>query len=59
MNIERGSVIVESVDPSVFAMPTEATVFFGPESYHGWDFEFFYMNIRENAKLRLERFLNR
>jgi hypothetical protein len=59
VDVERGSVIVESVDPTVFAMPPGAAVFFGTESYHMWDFEFFYMNIRENARLRLERFLAR
>jgi hypothetical protein len=31
--------------------------FFGPASYHEWDYEFYYMNIRENAALRLKRFL--
>ena len=57
LDVERGSVIVTSVDPAVFAMPPPAEPLFGPESYHAWDFEFFYMNIRENAKLRMERFL--
>ena len=59
VDVERGSVIVESVDPIVFAMPIGAVVFFGTESYHMWDFEFFYMNIRENANLRLSHFMNR
>jgi hypothetical protein len=58
LDVERGSVIVTSVDPAIYAMPPETEALFGPESYHGWDFEFFYMNIRENARLRLERFLS-
>jgi hypothetical protein len=58
LDAARGSVIITSVDPEVFAMPRETEPLFGPESYHGWDFEFFYMNIRENAALRLERFID-
>jgi hypothetical protein len=58
LDVERGSVIVESVDPAVYGMPPPTEPLFGPESYHQWDFEFFYMNIRENARVRLERFLN-
>ena len=58
VDVERGALIVESVDPEVFAIPRVGEALFGPESYHSWDFMFFYMNIRENAMLRLERFLN-
>jgi hypothetical protein len=32
---------------------------FGPESYHGSDYSFFYFNIRENARLRAETWLGR
>ena len=59
VNLERGSVICGSVTPALYAMPRESAAFFGPESYHGRDYEFYYMNIRENAALRLERFLNK
>jgi hypothetical protein len=58
VDVKRGSVISVSVDPAIYSVPTGAATFFGTESYHQWDFEFFYMNIRENAKLRLNRFLN-
>ena len=51
--------ICESVEPAKYAMPAESAAFFGTESYHGWDYEFYYMNIRENAALRLEHFLKR
>lgn len=30
---------------------------FGPESYHGSDYSFFYYNIRENARLRAETWI--
>ncbi|MDR2724518.1 MAG: DUF3089 domain-containing protein [Candidatus Adiutrix sp.] len=59
VDIGRGSVICESVDPAVYAMPGKYAAFFGPESYHGWDYEFYYMNIRENAALRLDIFLTK
>ena len=58
VNVERGALIVESVDPALYAIPKMGEALFGPESYHSWDFMFFYMNIRENAMLRLERFLS-
>lgn len=57
VDLERGSVICDSVPPALYAVPAEAAALFGPESYHGWDFGFYYMNIRENAQLRLNAFL--
>jgi hypothetical protein len=57
VDVARGSVISESVDPAVYSMPAGAAIFFGAESYHQWDFEYYYLNIRENARLRMNRFL--
>ena len=37
----------------------EAKALFGPESYHGCDFSFFYYNIRENAKLRIKKWFEK
>lgn len=48
----RGVVVCESVDPATYAVPMADI--FGPESYHGYDYGFYYMNIRENAALRVE-----
>ena len=31
---------------------------FGPGNYHVYDFSFFHMNIRENAKLRAAAFVS-
>ncbi|MFT0898970.1 DUF3089 domain-containing protein [Candidatus Methanoprimaticola sp. MG2] len=56
VDLDRGSVIVESVDPEVYSNGAEAL--FGPQSYHGQDYDFFYMNIRENAGDRIEAFLS-
>lgn len=58
VNLERGSVIVSSVDPEKYALPEEAWPMFGPESYHGSDYAFFYQNIHENAKLRISNYLD-
>lgn len=55
VDVERGSVICDSVDPKEYA--TDAEQLFGPESYHGWDFNFYFMNIRQNAENRLNNFL--
>ena len=56
VDVERGSVIVTSVDKSL-AVP--AVDLFGPESYHSNDYEFFYQNIRENAELRIRTALKK
>ena len=56
VDVERGSVIVTTVDPSL-AVP--AVDLFGPESYHNNDYGFFYQNIRENAELRIRTALEK
>lgn len=53
---ERGSVICDNVDPAKYAAPAQMESLFGPESYHGWDYKFYYMNMRENAEQRLDHF---
>ena len=53
----RGSVICTTVDPAEYATPSSMASLFGTESYHGWDYGFYYMNIRENAELRTKNFL--
>ena len=58
LDLARGSVIVESLDPALFAVPPGTESSFGNQSFHMWDIELFYMNIRQNARLRLERFLS-
>jgi len=53
---ERGVVICESADRSVYALSEPAHVLFGPESYHSYDYGFYYMNLRENVKARISAF---
>lgn len=55
IDLDRGSVVCTSVDPDDYATDMEAL--FGPESYHPWDFGFYYANLRENAQLRADNFL--
>lgn len=59
VDLKRGTVVVNSVEckkyTDVLAWGEEVKAMFGPESYHGCDFSFFYYNIRENAKLRVKK----
>ena len=52
VDTERGVVVVTSVDPAIHAIPVFHE-FFGPESYHNRDYEFFYNNIRQNVADRI------
>lgn len=38
--------------------PMDPVMGFGPESYHGGDYDLWYSNIQENVRLRVERYLN-
>lgn len=38
--------------------PMDPAMGFGPESYHGGDYDLWYNNLRENVKLRVERYLS-
>ena len=59
LDLERGTVIV--TEPrlekcAVTKIPglKRLESVFGPASYHGCDYTFFYLNIRENARLRAD-----
>ena len=59
IDLERGSVMVMNPEFEQYAisklMGLEAIEHvFGPASYHGCDYSFFYLNIRENARTRSE-----
>lgn len=64
LDLERGTVIVTEPGLSKYAI-TEIPGFgkfesvFGPASYHGCDYSFFFLNIRENAKMRAEAWFNK
>lgn len=63
LDVTRGTVVVSSekckVYSDVIAWGKEVEPLFGPESYHGCDFGFFYHNIRENAKRRLQKYIEK
>ncbi len=64
LDLERGSVMV--MNPAfekytitrLTGLDNLETVF-GPASYHGCDYSFFYLNIRENARLRAKTWMQK
>lgn len=58
VDLERGVVICETADPELYAIAAPGDELFGPESYHGNDYGLYYMNLRENVKLRIASFFN-
>ncbi|MBQ7568246.1 DUF3089 domain-containing protein [bacterium] len=56
LDLKRGVVVCRSADPNVWAVKHKDM--FGPQSYHSWDYGFYYENIRQNAKLRIDNFLS-
>ena len=57
LDLERGTVIVTEPKLAMFAITKvpgyrKFEPVFGPASYHGCDYSFFYLNIRENAFVR-------
>jgi hypothetical protein len=57
--VERGVVVVSTDAAKPFAIPAAMQDLFGPESFHGQDYGFFYMNIRKNAEDRISAYLNK
>ena len=63
LDLERGSVMVmnpafEKYTITALTGLDDLEPVFGPASYHGCDYSFFYLNIRENARLRAEAWKN-
>ena len=59
INPERGTVVVTDPRLKKFAITAipgfrKLEPVFGPESYHGCDYSFFYQNIRKNARARMK-----
>ena len=51
IDLSRGSVICSTVDPAKYSVPAQAI--FGPESYHLYDYGFYYANIMSNVRQRI------
>ena len=59
LNLSRGTVVCSSVSQPDYEMSKEMPQLFGSGIYHGWDYGFYYMNIRRNAKERIKAFIDR
>ena len=55
LNLERGTVIT-TADVS-YAMEPAMAPFFGPESFHGYEYGFFYNNIKVNVAERIAAYM--
>ena len=59
VDVGRGVVVCTSEGlPSISDRSAASAYYFGPESYHNGDYLFYFDNIKENVKLRTERFLS-
>ena len=59
IDLERGTVVVTEPKLARYAITAipgfkKLEPVFGPASYHGCDYSFFFLNIRENARTRVE-----
>ena len=64
IDLERGTVMVTNPEFEKYTITAltghnDLESVFGPASYHGCDYSFFYLNIRENARLRAETWMRR
>lgn len=58
VDTERGVVICTVKElPFISTINPAIAAFFGPESYHNGDYPFYLDNLRENVKLRADRYL--
>ena len=55
----RGSVVVTTADPKLYAIADEGTQMFGSECYHLHDYGFFFNNIKQNVADRIQAFLEK
>jgi len=55
----RGSVVVTTADPKLYAIPAEGSEMFGPECYHLHDYGFFFNNIKQNVADRIKAFMEK
>lgn len=53
IDVERGVVVVTTPEAAAYVMVPEVQFLFGPESYHGQDYNFFYNNLKQNVADRV------
>ena len=56
VNSAHGVVIRSTADPVICALPALADALFGPESYHNFDYGFYYKSLQQNAAQRIAAF---
>ena len=56
VDLVRGSVVVTTADTKVYGLPKEAVPMFGPESYHRFDYGFFYNDLKKNIADRIKAY---
>ena len=54
VNKKLGVVICSTADVNTYEIPLPEL--FGKGSFHGQDFQFYFLNLRENAKVRIKKF---
>ena len=54
INPDRGGALITTYDKAEVSAPEV----FGPQSYHGKDYDFYYYNLKENIQTRIDAFLN-
>lgn len=57
IDADLGVLICESIDPQKYGTPGVSLKVLGANSYHSYDYELYYANIRQNAILRIEKWL--
>ena len=57
VNKKLGVVICSTADTAKYEI--KLPKLFGSGSFHGQDFQFYFLNLRENAKVRIDKFLSR
>ena len=55
INLERGVVVVTTEAAKPYRIPAAMEAIFGPESYHGQDYGFFYYNLQQNVADRIAK----
>lgn len=53
LNLDRGVVVVSTPEAKAFAMPPDFAPVFGFASYHGNDYGFFFENLKQNVRDRM------
>lgn len=57
IDLERGAVIVTTEAAKPYRIPDRMADIFGPESYHGQDYGFYFMNLKDNVARRVAAYL--